>query len=205
MKGWACLDVRGRLQKATFHLDLTRFRAHRVHAFGVDSVLRLPGKNRSSQGLSAFYALQKLAERDLEGGRQRRQVAETNLAHTSLKVRYVNLVNTRLFGKVNLPPTPFLSELSDSFAKLDANIRSHSSSIDLVEALYLVDALSRHKRYGDEQALPLPDDGRAMPALIDTVRADGNDAALRYRFYDEFFNQRQTPLSVMLCQRWDKR
>jgi hypothetical protein len=54
----------------------------------------------------------------------------------------MNLMNTRLFGKVDLPPTPFLSELPDSFAKLDANIRRHSSSIDLVEALYLVDALS---------------------------------------------------------------
>jgi len=55
----------------------------------------------------------------------------------------MNLMNTRLFGKVDLPPTPFLSELPDSFAKLDANIRRHSSSIDLVEALYLVDALFR--------------------------------------------------------------
>jgi hypothetical protein len=36
--------------------------------------------------------------------------------------------------------------LPDSFAKLDANIRGHSSSIDLVEALYLVDALSAKHR-----------------------------------------------------------
>jgi hypothetical protein len=70
-------------------------------------------------------------------------VAKTDLAGTSFEVRYMNLMNTRLFGKVDLPPTPFLSELPDSFAKLDANIRRHSPSIDLVEALYLVDALFR--------------------------------------------------------------
>jgi hypothetical protein len=70
-------------------------------------------------------------------------VAKTDLAGTSFEVRYMNLMNTRLFGKVDLPPTPFLSELPDFLAKLDANIRQHSSSIDLVEALYLVDALFR--------------------------------------------------------------
>ncbi len=171
MKGWAWLDVRGQLQKATFHLDLSRFRAYRVHAFGVDSVLRRPAKDRSSQGLSAFYAFQKLAERDLEGGCQRCQVAETDFAHTSLEVRYVNLVNTRLFGKVNLPPTPFLSELPDSFAKLDANIRRHSSSIDLVEALYLVDALSREPRAKDRCVVPVSRFGPGVPGRADDTTA----------------------------------
>lgn len=73
-------------------------------------------------------------------------MAQSNLARTALQVRDMDLVNTRLFGEVDLPPTPFLSELPDSFAKLDANIRGHSSSIDLVEALYLVDALSADRR-----------------------------------------------------------
>ena len=70
-------------------------------------------------------------------------MAKTDLAGTSFEVRYMNLMNARLFGKVDLPPTPFLAELPDSFAKVCAHIRGHSSSIDLVEALYLVDALSR--------------------------------------------------------------
>ena len=61
----------------------------------------------------------------------------------------MNLMNTRLFGEVDLPPTPFLAELPDSFAKVCAHIRGHSSSIDLVEALYLVDALSREIRAED--------------------------------------------------------
>lgn len=73
-------------------------------------------------------------------------MAQSNLARATLQVRDMNLVNTRLFGEVDLPPTPFLSELPDSFAKLDANIRGHSSSIDLVEALYLVDALSADRQ-----------------------------------------------------------
>ena len=67
----------------------------------------------------------------------------------------MNLMNTRLFGKVDLPPTPFLSELPDSFAKVCAHIRGHSSSIDLVEALYLVDALSRKIRVEDGSVVPV--------------------------------------------------
>jgi len=114
----------------------------RVHAFGADSVLRRLDKDGPSQGLFALYTFQKLAERHLKGRCQSRKVAKTDLARPSFEVRYVNLMNTRLFGEIDLPPTPFLSELPDSFAKLDANIRRHSSSIDLVEALYLVDALS---------------------------------------------------------------
>jgi len=131
------------LPEATLHLDLSRSWARRVHAFGVDPVLRRLDKDGLSQDLSACYTFQKLAERHLKGRCQSRQVAETDLARTSFEVRYMNLMNTRLFGKVDLPPTPFLSELPDSFAKLDTNIGRHSSSIDLVEALYLVDALFR--------------------------------------------------------------
>jgi len=67
----------------------------------------------------------------------------------------MNLMNTRMFGKVDLPPTPFFSELPDSFAKLDANIGRHSSSIDLVEALYLVDALSCDLRVEDGSVVPV--------------------------------------------------
>jgi hypothetical protein len=76
-------------------------------------------------------------------------MTKSDLARAPLEIGDVDLVNSRLFGKVNLPPTPFLSELPDSFAKLDANIRRHASSIDLVEALYLVDALSREIRAED--------------------------------------------------------
>jgi hypothetical protein len=82
-------------------------------------------------------------------------VAKTDLARTSFEVRYMNLMNTRLFGEVDLPPTPFLSELPDSFAKVCAHIRGHSSSIDLVEALYLVDALSREIRVEDGSMVPV--------------------------------------------------
>lgn len=143
------------MQEATLHLDLSQSRARRVHAFEVDSVLRCPNKDGLSQGLFAFYTFQKLAERHLEGSRKSCKMAKSHLARTSFEVRYMNLMNTRLFGKVDLPPTPFLSELPDSFAKLDANIRRHSSSIDLVEALYLVDALSREIRVEDGSMVPV--------------------------------------------------
>jgi hypothetical protein len=77
-------------------------------------------------------------------------MAKSHLARTPLEIRNVDFVNTRLFGKVDLPPTPLLSELPDSVAKLAAYIGVHPSSIDLVEALYLVDALSWLKRGEDE-------------------------------------------------------
>ncbi len=159
------------MQEATVHLDLSRSRARRVHAFGVDSVLRRLDKDGSSQGLSAFYTFQKLAERHLKGRCQSRQVAETDLARTSFEVRYMNLMNTRLFGKVDLPPTPFLSELPDSFAKLDANIGRHSSSIDLVEALYLVDALSREIRIEEGAAVPVSRIRPGVPGRADDTTA----------------------------------
>lgn len=62
-------------------------------------------------------------------------MAKSHLAHTPLEVRDVDLVNPRLLGEVDLPPTLLFSELADSFAELDAHIRGHPSSIDLVEAL----------------------------------------------------------------------
>lgn len=59
-------------------------------------------------------------------------MAQSNFARTALQVGEMDLVNPRLFGEVDLPPTPILSELPDSDAKLDANINRHSFSIDLV-------------------------------------------------------------------------
>jgi hypothetical protein len=100
-------------------------------------------------------------------------MAESDLACTPLEIGDVDLVNTRLFGQVDLPPAPLLSELPDSIAKLDANIGVHSSSIDLVEALYLVDALSRPNRDADAAFGPNQDDERHPPAIIDNVRAVG--------------------------------
>jgi len=143
------------LQDATLHLDLSRSWARRVHSFGVDPVLRRLDQDGPSQGLAAFYTFQKLAERHLKGRCQSRQVAETDLTRTSFEVRYMNLMNTRLFGKVDLPPTPFFTELPDSLTKLDAHIGRHSSSIDLVETLYLVDALSYDIRVEDGSMVPV--------------------------------------------------
>ncbi len=146
------------MRETILYLESTRARTHWAQGLGEDS-LGEELAERSCSWLSPFYALQKLAERHLEGSGQSRQVAQSNLARTALQVRDMDLVNTRLFGEVDLPPTPFLSELPDSFAKLDANIRGHSSSIDLVEALYLVDALSLRRvgqnfRHSAESAIP---------------------------------------------------
>jgi hypothetical protein len=97
----------------------------------------------------------------MESSRQSCQVTKSNLARTPLEIRDVDLVNARLFGEVDLTPAPLLSELPDSSSNLNADIGVHASSIDLVEALYLVDALSRPNRAGDE----LPCRFRAMGAV----------------------------------------
>ena len=81
----------------------------------------------------------------------------------------MNLVNARLFGEVDLTPAPLLSELPDSSSNLDADIGVHSSSIDLVEALDLVDALSRSNRAGDE-----------LPCRFRAVGAAGGAHRQRY-------------------------
>jgi|SRR5277367_4324497 len=116
---------------------------------------RASRQGRCEPGLSTLYTFQKLAERHLKGRCQGRQVAKTDLAGTSFEVRYMNLMNTRLFGKVDLPPTPFLSELPDFLTKVCAHIRGHSSSIDLVETLYLVDALSHEIWVEDGSMVPV--------------------------------------------------
>lgn len=69
-------------------------------------------------------------------------MAQSDFTCSSLQVRDVNFMDSTLFSEVDLPPAALLSQFSNSLTKLDANIKGHSSSIDLAEALYLVDALS---------------------------------------------------------------
>jgi hypothetical protein len=83
----------------------------------------------------------------------------------------MDFMDSRLFGKVDLPPTPFLAELPDSFAKLDAHIRRHSSSIDLVETLYLVDALSDEIPAGNGSAAVVSRIGPGVPVRADDTLA----------------------------------
>ncbi len=134
------------MRTVILHLDSFRARASCVQDLGLDFFRRGSRGDGFGDCSSSFDAFEELAERHLEGCRQSGQVTQTDLPCAALEVGDMNLVDPRLFGKVDLPPTPFLAELPDFLAKLDANIRRHSSSIDLVEALYLVDALSRDAR-----------------------------------------------------------
>jgi hypothetical protein len=70
-------------------------------------------------------------------------MAKSHLAHTPFEIGDVDLMDAGVFRQVDLSPAVLLTELSDSFANLDADIRGHSPSIDLAEALYLVHALFR--------------------------------------------------------------
>ena len=69
-------------------------------------------------------------------------MAKPDLAHSPFKIRNVNLMYPGMLSQVDLSPASFFAELSNSLAKLEADIRGHPPSIDLVEALYLADALS---------------------------------------------------------------
>ena len=53
----------------------------------------------------------------------------------------MDLVNSRMLSQVDLPPAPLPPEFPDSLAELDTHIEWHPLSIDLVDALYLVDTL----------------------------------------------------------------
>ena len=66
-----------------------------------------------------------------------------HLAHTPFEIGDVDFVDSGVFGQVDLSPPVLLTELPDSLADLDADIRGHLPRIDLVQALYLVDALFR--------------------------------------------------------------
>jgi hypothetical protein len=94
-----------------------------------------------------------------------------------------------LFGKVELPPTPFLSELPDSFAKLDADIGRHSSSVDLVEALHLLDAHSlAENRSNDGFLAPVLRNPPELPeGADDTTAVAGTVRPFRKSY--EFFNR----------------
>ena len=70
-------------------------------------------------------------------------MAKSYLAHTPFQIGDVDLMDSGVLREVDLSPAVLLTKLPDSFADLDADIRGHSPSIDLVEALYLVDALFR--------------------------------------------------------------
>lgn len=137
-----------KLQLLRIHSGRDRTRVRRTQGFDHSFCKSLQA------GSSAFYPFEEFAGRHLKCRGERRQMAKANLARPSLQVRDVNLVDARVFGEVDLPPTPLLSELPDSFAKLDADIRQHSSSIDLAEALYLVDALSSEVRAWDCPVIP---------------------------------------------------
>jgi hypothetical protein len=120
--------------------------------------------------LLAIHSLKKFAERHIESSRESRQMAKSHLTHTPLEIRDVDLVNARLFGEIDLPPAPLLSELPDSSSNLDADIGVHLSSIDLVEALYLVDALSGPNRvkYANGRSLAEHIDHAAMERPVFT-------------------------------------
>ena len=67
---------------------------------------------------------------------------QPDLARSPFEVGDMDFVDSGLLGQVDLPPAALLAKLADAFSELDADIRGHSSSIDLADALYLVDTLS---------------------------------------------------------------
>ncbi len=142
--------MRSKLKKPLSHPGTNRSRKKWAYALGGDSFVFGFRVDKRIERLSALNALQKFAERHLEGGRKRGEMVKADFAHTPLKIRDEDLVDTGMLGEVDLAPTILLSEFPDSFAQFDANIRMHPSSIDLVEALYLVDALSVEKRRKSE-------------------------------------------------------
>ena len=76
-------------------------------------------------------------------------MVQPHLAHAPFQIGDVNLMDAGLFRQVDLSPAVLLTEIADSLADLDADIRGHPPSIDLVDALFLLVYASDHaKRIG---------------------------------------------------------
>ena len=106
-------------------------------------------------------------------------MAKSHLAHTPFQIGDVDLMDSGVLREVDLSPAVLLTKLPDSFADLDADIRGHSPSIDLVEALYLVDALfrlvyasDRAKQVGsDRSEIALKSIARTRPGwLVEVIK-----------------------------------
>jgi hypothetical protein len=69
-------------------------------------------------------------------------MAKSDLPHAALKIGYMYLMDSGLFRQIDLSPPSLLTEIPDSPAELDTDIRRHSSSIDLVDALFCPEQLS---------------------------------------------------------------
>ena len=67
---------------------------------------------------------------------------QAHFPRSPLQIGDMDFVDSGLLGQVNLSPAALLAKLADAFSELDADIRGHSSSIDLADTLYLVDTLS---------------------------------------------------------------
>jgi hypothetical protein len=129
--------------------------------------------------LPAVDPFEELAQGQSEGTGQSRQMAKSHLAHPPFEVGDVNFMDAGVFREVDLSPAVLLTKLPDSFADLDADIRGHSPSIDLVEALYLVDALfrlvyasDRAKQVGsDRSEIALKSIARTRPGwLVEVIK-----------------------------------
>lgn len=170
------------MRKATAQLDTDLFRIDPRSEFAHYTFGLCSSETRSAETLSALHAVQEFAERKVEGSRESCQMAQSDFTCSSLQVRDVNFMDSTLFSEVDLPPAALFSQFSNSLTKLDANIRGHSSSIDLVEALYLVNALSRGIRGQSEFSASVSSHGDAITSLahdITAVRRRSDPAEIR--------------------------
>jgi hypothetical protein len=68
--------------------------------------------------------------------------SQSCLSGTTLKIRYMHLVNAGVLGEINLPPTFGFPQAANSCAQQDTNISCHLAIVGLVFKLNLVHALS---------------------------------------------------------------
>jgi hypothetical protein len=106
-------------------------------------------------------------------------MAKSHLAHTPFQIGDVDLMDSGVLREVDLSPAVLLTKLPDSFADLDADIRGHSPSIDLVEALYLVDALFRLVYASDRAKISRVEPKRNSPGRYCSDSKSGESVHLR--------------------------
>lgn len=84
------------------------------------------------------YPLYEDRDRYAQRPRKGDKVVEADFAGAALDVRNMDLMHTRMLGKIDLPPSLFPPELSDPFPEPGGWCRLHSSSMEFVYALNLV-------------------------------------------------------------------
>ena len=102
---------------------------------------------RSAGWTDELQAFQQFREGSSQSEGDLAECPQSRLACTALQVRDVDLMDSRLLGKVDLPPALRAAQFPDSLACRRADVPCHAFIIGLAFALYLAHPLFMPERW----------------------------------------------------------